>query len=302
MDNDNIIKKMLSRTYKNIKFKIDYMDKTIYTEEDGNRLIYEMIRSNKPFAISRFGATELNCVRCYMENRKFDSVVKYRIKNHAGVFPDTEEVLNDFSKIYLKASSEVDVLGVWGINFEKRTINKYCKKDIKLIKPRAIEPYYFNNPWSKALEGKKVLVIHPFEDTIINQYEKRERLFSNSDILPKFGKLDTLKAVQSIAGDNDEFKDWIEAYEYMCNEISKKDFDVAIIGAGAYGLPLCSYIKKLNKQAIHMGGATQIFFGIQGKRWDKHSYISNLYNNFWVRPMKSETPKKASSVEGGSYW
>jgi len=44
----------------------------------------------------------------------------------------------------------------------------------------------------------------------------------------------------------------------MKNEISEIDFDVAIIGAGAYGLPLASYIKEMGRQAIHMGGSTQM--------------------------------------------
>lgn len=43
----------------------------------------------------------------------------------------------------------------------------------------------------------KVLVIHPFEDTIKSQYQKREKLFPGTDILPEF-ELKTLKAVREI--------------------------------------------------------------------------------------------------------
>ena len=93
-----------------------------------------------------------------------------------------------------------------------------------------------------------------------------------------------------------------EALESMKREISQADFGVAIIGAGAYGFPLAAYVKSLGKQAIQMSGATQILFGIKGKRWDDHPVISKFYNDAWVRPLQSETPPEIHKVEGGSYW
>jgi hypothetical protein len=88
----------------------------------------------------------------------------------------------------------------------------------------------------------------------------------------------------------------------MCAEVEKVDFDIAIIGAGAYGLPLAFHVKSLGKKAIHMGGATQILFGIKGKRWDHHEVISKLYNEHWVRPLPSERPEHYYDIEKGCYW
>ena len=88
----------------------------------------------------------------------------------------------------------------------------------------------------------------------------------------------------------------------MKTEISKIDFDIALIGAGAYGLPLAAHIKNLRKQAIHLGGSLQILFGIMGKRWDDHPVISKFYNSSWVRPLESERPKTFKKVENGAYW
>ena len=88
----------------------------------------------------------------------------------------------------------------------------------------------------------------------------------------------------------------------MQDQISQVDFDIAIIGAGAYGLPLAAYCKRIGKQAIQMSGATQLLFGIKGKRWDDHPVISKFYNESWVRPNSNETPTKKGKVEGGSYW
>ena len=56
--------------------------------------------------------------------------------------------------------------------------------------------------------------------------------------------------------------------------------------------------------AVHMGGATQILFGITGKRWENKydNTVGKLINEHWVRPMASERPKGAEKVEGGCYW
>ena len=111
-----------------------------------------------------------------------------------------------------------------------------------------------------------------------------------------------IKSVQSNANVKPQYETWFDALDNMQNEILKKDFDIAIIGAGAYGLPLAAFVKGIGKQAIHMGGATQILFGIKGTRWDTIPEINKYYNEFWTRPSEQETPKDYKIVEGGSYW
>jgi hypothetical protein len=144
-------------------------------------------------------------------------------------------------------------------------------------------------------------VVHPFEETIKKQYAKRQVLFKDPRILPNF-ELRTVKAVQSIAGNKPRFANWFDALESMCKKISDTDFDVAIIGAGAYGLPLASFVKSLGAKAVHLGGATQILFGIRGKRWDARPFFTSLYNENWVRPLPAEVPENFQVVESGCYW
>ena len=154
--------------------------------------------------------------------------------------------------------------------------------------------------FSSCLANKKVLVIHPFEETIKSQYQKRELLFDNKDILPKF-ELKTIKAVQSIADSkNLPYSDWFEALESMKRQIDNTDFDIAIIGCGAYGIFLADYVKSLGKKAIHLGGATQLLFGIIGKRWEDEYKMT--FNKHWVRPSDSEKPIGFDKVENGCYW
>ena len=155
-----------------------------------------------------------------------------------------------------------------------------------------IEPYLGRMPWSQVLENKKVLVIHPFAASITSQYEKREKLFRDKNILPSF-ELSTLQAVQSAGSNTVDFDNWFDALESMQTKIKNMDFDVAIIGAGAYGLPLASHVKSIGKQAVHLGGATQMLFGIYGQRWLNDPLRKPFINEHWVRPLPSEKIENA---------
>ena len=111
-----------------------------------------------------------------------------------------------------------------------------------------------------------------------------------------------IKAIQSVAGEECNFENWFQALNHMKEQIDNIDFDIAIIGCGAYGFPLAAHVKRIGKQAIHMGGSTQLLFGIKGKRWEKHEFISSLFNENWVYPRLDETPKGYKRVEDGCYW
>jgi hypothetical protein len=295
-------KKIFKKAIKPVK----YAGKNILLQQDGNDYLLSLIRKNLPFMVGRLGSTELRVVsdciatdiNLYKEARKesVDLLVKW-----SGFFPNDIKLVLQFGDLMKSSCSKLDLIGVWFNAMEDYMVKKYASQS-QLSYLRSLEPWYNENPWTKALEGKKVLVIHPFEDTIIKQYLKREKLFKNKDILPKFTLL-TLKAVQTVAGQKDDrFETWFEALEYMYAEAMKKDFDIAILGCGAYGFPLAAKIKKAGKQAIHLGGATQLLFGIKGKRWDNHPNISKLYNEYWVRPMENEKPQNANKVEEGCYW
>ena len=153
-----------------------------------------------------------------------------------------------------------------------------------------------------ALQGKKVLVVHPFSESIRRSFlEAREKLFQDPRVLPPFDLI-TLKAVQSHAGAGSGFSSWFEALDCMKRQMTDIDFDLCIVGAGAYGLPLAAHAKSLGKQAIHMGGATQVLFGIIGRRWEVHPVVRRFINSAWRRPSLAETPPNALSVENGCYW
>lgn len=71
-----------------------------------------------------------------------------------------------------------------------------------------------------------------------------------------------MKAVQTQADAKDSrFKDWFEALQYMKDEIDKCDYDIALIGCGAYGMCLAAHVKRQGKQAVHLASMTQMLLG-----------------------------------------
>ena len=121
--------------------------------------------------------------------------------------------------------------------------------------------------------------MHPFAESIQSQYSKRELLFENQYVLPEFKSLRVIKAVQSIAGNPCGFDTWFEALDYMKREMEKEDFDIALIGCGAYGFPLTVHANRMGKVGIHLAGWLQMLFVISGKRWveDQPQYATFIH-------------------------
>lgn len=258
-------------------------------KKEGEVIIANAIKSNKPFMFARYGSTEFR----NLFYNEMNSLYLF-----SGFFPNNKNLLKEFRKTYLESSKEINILAIW--NYKNQFFNK-IKLMRKLPNIKNIVPIDVigstNHLWIKELKGKKVLVIHPFEETIKEQDEKRSQL----GILPQLKSLHIIKAVQTLRENKDNrFNNWFEALEYMKKEIDKKDFDIAILGCGAYGFPLAAYIKSKGKQALHLGGCTQLLFGIIGNRWERGE--SKNINKYWVRPLPEDHPKGYRDQENGSYW
>lgn len=274
----------------------------IYVKQDGLDIIYNVLMSKNPCLICRYGSLELDQLDQFVKNK--NRQISFRNKDfisyNAGFFPATDYYLSRFAYEMGEVSKNIDVIGIRYFESEFLMCDLYAK-NATIVSQDAlnVDNFLSNKPFTRALRGKKVLVIHPFVETMKKQYVKRELLFNNPDILPKCD-IKYIKAVQSIADEKNDlpFDTWFDALSYMKSEIQKVDFDIAIIGCGAYGIFLAEYCKQIGKKAIHMGGATQLLFGIKGKRWDD----MGIYNGYWVRPDETERPKGLEKVEEGCYW
>ena len=287
------------------------------------QLVSDRISEGKPLLFVRFGRIEIdvceNVKYTLHEKRSNWKFIQWKgqpnfinpfvtplFSKNAGFFPsDNIEYLERFYQLMVKCMSEVDILASWGHN--EMDFKEELKNAIKVDRETST-PLLTDHPWTLALEGKKVLVVHPFAETIKSQFARIDKVFPNATIWPKC-QLDVMKAVQTAGSNKTPFKDWFEALKYMEDELSKRDFDVCILGCGAYGFPLAAHVKRMGKQAMHTGGITQVLFGITGNRWETEEkylkvfpYIPTYKNEYWVRPSSADTPPNAVGIEGACYW
>ncbi|MGN0983585.1 MAG: hypothetical protein ACI4OI_01985 [Gemmiger sp.] len=302
MDNDNALRQAARRLYKDARFGLKYAGVPILSAAEGNAAAAAALRAGKPWLFARCGATEMRTVAEYLKNggQGFSEKARQELRNLSGVFPTNDETLARFCRLYVACAQSADLLALWDVGAERQVI-RGCR-GTAFTRLRALEPYYHAQPWSAALAGKRILVVHPFRQTILAQYARREALFPGTDVLPAFASLRVVQAVQGLAGQETGYPDWFAALAAMQAEMDAAPYDVAIIGAGAYGLPLAAHARDTGHAAVQMSGATQLLFGIRGKRWDAHPRISQLYNDAWVRPAAAEQPQHKEKVEGGSYW
>ena len=275
-----------------------------FVEQNASDQIQNLILGQDPAMICRLGTGELNSMIRYRSvisgKSRFNRENYSGLENIAGFFPITEDTISRFYRRMVEDVKLIDVLGSWQ---RAESVFKNELRNAKRCPLADLEPYYHARPWSLALQGKRVLIVHPFVETIRKQYAHRKDLFENPFVLPEFD-LKTFKAVQSLGRSHDRgrFSDWFEALKCMEDGIAEIDFEVALIGCGAYGLPLAAHVKRLGKKAVHLGGATQILFGIIGKRWESIPEVSRFFNKNWVRPAEEDRPDNFKEIEGGSYW
>lgn len=292
---------------------LKYLDPHVFNTSKniirGNNLIYESLESNIPQAVGKLGSTELASIKKYLryrnllESEKLTRIDREILFNNSGVFPPTYEVFESFCNYYISdILPELDTLAVW-FNLEEADIAKKYARKSNFIALGSLETYINKNEntWTRWLRDKKVLIIHPFKRSIDLQYSKRKLIWPNQNILPDF-ELKTIAPPHYPSMIKPIYRTWFESLENLKYQMSEVEFDIALIGAGAYSLPLAVHAKKLGKHGIHIGGALQIYFGIYGNRWEAIPEIKKLKNEFWIRPLQEDTPPNISLVENGCYW
>ena len=292
---------------------------TILNLETSNQCIIKLIETNKPFIISRMGiGAETYITYEYIITNKINTNYLQTLSNNAGIYNINAKNILLYINLYIQAIKNSIALATFPtyiINEQSYFVNKY---NLKQIHSRSLEPFYacLENikPWTHYLYGKKVLIINPFIDSMKKQLTKNFQIFKdpNKKIFLDNQEFIFYKSYQTSAG-NHIHNDWLETFTLMCNDIKKLDdefhFDIALLGCGGYGLPLCNFIKmELNKSAIYIGGGLQLLFGIMGQRWENRDDWKKIMkdndnpNNQFIRPSGDEIINNKNAIENGCYW
>jgi hypothetical protein len=266
--------------------------------------IQKIILSSNNFFIGRMQGIEADVISEYCNKNIVSSRMLTLLKQNTGFYccnsENEKEILEFWINTYYDALKNCDLLFRLEFNTWDNLVKDYYNK-IYVFSCASL------HLWLPYLEGKRILVISPFEESIKIQFPKRHHLFTtglnNNFKYPEF-ELKTLLSPNTITG-NEPFphNNWKESFEEMCNKIINIEFDIAILGCGSYGMPLAHHIKKIGKSSIYTGAYAQVMFGIKGKRWDISGNPHRSYwNEYWKWPEDTEVPKNSNKVEGGCYW
>lgn len=298
--------------FKRIRYKVGYdalarERKRIYKETFGGKrnltlqeasdAIAADIRSGEPMSVVRMGISELNWVSICLREMPLPGWFYYAWVQ--GLFKTPEENQR-YIDLIKQAYGTADYMANWyWSGAEGRLLERYAPQAV-YCPNRIVEPYYLEHSWLEALEGKRVLVVHPFTETIKRQYERRDLIFPNG-LLPTFD-LHVVPSVWYNADGNPDYASWFDALEFLEHQVDQAEYDIALLGCGPFGVPLTAHIKQMGRQAVYIGGALQILFGIRGNRWDGIPEIASLYNEFWVRPGDDNKPRSTRDLDNNCYW
>lgn len=275
-----------------------------YMEDYAKKLL-----EKAPFSAGKIGGAELMALEFMDHKIKLNWPRAWnwerparRLYNNAGFFPIEKKAFLSWHALMTESIATTDFLCEWQTDPFLRI---YETNLIQFLAPKSksIPLEMLCRGVLPTLAPFRLLIISPFVKTMQKQLPRMNKINDPDEKLAiDWGHLKkTLQFIRCPFQSHLEpspYASWEDGLEKLTKEVSLKDFDVALIGAGAWSFPLGSRIKKMGKSAIHMGGEMQLLFGIKGKRWAQ----TTVYNSNWVTADPDETPQNRNKVEDGCYW
>jgi len=219
----------------------------------------------------------------------------------SGVFPPTYKQFQDFLETYKKALMDLNAICLWQT---EPFLCHYEEVAVQALCPQAerVGLDFLSTEILGSIGRRHWLVVSPFTETMRSQVSRLSQVHTSRPWSAALADLQTrcefLPCPTFSYLAPSPYQSWSEGLDRLTEEALRKKFEVALIGAGAWSLPLAARLKKAGKIAIHLGGETQLVFGIKGQRWEGYG----IYNEHWVRPLPSETPTGYLKKEQGCYW
>ena len=284
-----------------------------FSQTEGAQELVKAVKEGKPYAAGKLGTSEFELLMHLTSvHSEVPKIVVQNIAVNAGLFPHTPESLHAWAET-MKTSvlPTMDLMVEWNAmgaaaRAEHKFLNAYAPYSNRTVL-RALEPYYESDPahqYSRQMKGK-VAVVCPFAESVAAQVSKLLEVWPQQIWTPAAEFVPIKTGYNPVFGGTGwpaHVKKWQDAVAHVVEKVRECGAKYALVGCGALSLPICAALKRAGLVAIHTGGATQILFGIQGRRWDSHSIISKFYNDAWIRPSAAEIPHFSKHIEGGCYW
>lgn len=246
------------------------------------------------------------------QDRSYQLLRKYHCERHSGIFPADAEFIDQFTGRYVEQFQMLDYLGVFGAKQEGEIIQHY-RITAKIIPYRGIRPDRSmpsrpDHCYLPLFKDRRLLLIAPFA----NLLKERARPETFQAVWARSGKTwfspSAVTAIEIPYGykeaDHGGFESCLAMFDHVAGLMAQSDFDVALIAAGALGIPFAAQAKRLGKVGISLGGELQMVFGVAGARWrSKTSWQTTHFNEAWIdMPSQYHPPNKEFLSDRGAYW
>ena len=296
-----------------------------------NRVLHDYIQQrlleHRPFLVPRIAGIENNvavfAATVSSPNHPLYSAIQRLVpamKNNAGIYIPSWSSIVEYSQRYLGAFTNCDLYFGWDVQGNylghiaqsheslKQHLRNQSGGSKRMIWSLCLDifHYIYNQPWTWALKGKRILVVSAFEESILEKIPKRHLLWGDSgiDLFPDCTFV-TIKPPMTQADEPSlVFTEELAAF-YTRLDGLRDTYDVALVSAGGYGNIICNYIyTQHGKSSVYVGGVLQMYFGILGGRWlkERPDVLRLFLNEHWSRPKINERPQGCDKVEGSCYW
>lgn len=228
-----------------------------------------------------------------------------------GVFPDDEGFLREFGDRLLQVYRRMDYLAVLpGLPLPPSLAAAETPRSLSIeaLEPNRSQPYDPGDCYLPHLRDVRVLIISSIADVLVARAQKDvfESVWSGIG-LPWPGPRSVEALSFPFIYDTDvqtSYESVWAVFDDVCREMSRTDFDIALIAAGALGSPIALAAKDLGAVGISLGGHLQVLFGVHGKRWlDDPEWSVRYINDVWVAPPADRKPHTPRGLtDDGAYW
>jgi hypothetical protein len=268
----------------------------------------QLLRDGRPFAAGKIGTAEILGLdyfdRFFQGGLGIRSWVRpaTRLANNAGFFPVELDAYRGWNREMRASIAHLDFVCLWQTDpFLRLYESKFVSKNAE--KAQRIPMGWLGKSILHEIADFRCLVISPFIKTMQMQLPRMRQIHDpenqkNTNWKKLASNIRFLRCPLQWHLEPSPYRSWAEGLEILSGKVAQEQFDVALVGAGAWSLPLAAQIKKSGRSAIHTGGETQLFFGIKGQRWNHIDF----YNSAWVSVLPEETPELRAKIDDACYW
>jgi len=229
----------------------------------------------------------------------------------SGVFPDDEGSIREFGDRLLQVYQRMDYLAVLpGLPLPPVLTTAVTPRSVAIeaLEPNRSHSYDPDDCYLPHLRGARVLIISSIADVLAARAQRDvfEAVWSRIGApwpQPRSVEALSFPFIYDADVQARHTSVW-EVFDDVCREMSRADFDIALIAAGALGSPLALAAKDLGAVGISLGGHLQVLFGVHGKRWlDDREWSTRYINDAWIAPPEDRKPQTLRGLtDDGAYW